>query len=45
MLSKLILLPILLPFFIMGFVIRGVVIVMEWLFYNIGWAFSLGMGE
>ena len=45
MFSKLILLPVLLPFFILGFVVRAVATAFEWLFDNIIWAFGLGMGE
>jgi hypothetical protein len=43
MLSKIILSPVLLPFFCLGLVVYGVVIFLDWLFSNIGWAFHRGM--
>lgn len=45
MFSKLILLPVLIPIFILGVVVRVVTVFFHWLFRNIGWAFARGMGE
>ena len=43
MLSKIMLLPVLLPFYLLGVAIHVVVVFLDWLFSNIGWAFRRGI--
>ena len=43
MLGRIILLPVLLPFYLLGVVARVVTFFLDWLFTHIGWAFGLGI--
>ena len=43
MLSRIMLLPLLLPFYLLGVIVRVVTFFFGWLFEHIGWAFGLGM--
>ena len=43
MLSRIVLLPVLLPFYLLGVAIHIVVCLFDWLFTHIGWAFRLGI--
>ena len=40
---RIMLLPILIPFYLLGVVVRVFTFFFEWLFTHIGWAFGLGM--